>query len=99
MQSQHQLHDAADISSRHLLRPAADDDFFHMSKRMCGQVLMLPSRRLVIPAADDNFVILLYSLQNCYAFEEKVFILPPSSHEKVILSYLKMNLKISHKLR
>ena len=34
---------------------------------------MLPSQRLVCPAADDDFVKLLYSLQNCYAFEEKKF--------------------------
>ena len=77
MQSQQQLQDAADISSRHLLRPAADDDFFHMSKRMCGQVLVLPSRRLVGPGADDTLLYYFTLYKIVYAFEEKVFILPP----------------------
>ena len=31
----------------------------YVSKRTCGQVLVLPSRCLVLPAADDDFNILL----------------------------------------
>ena len=31
--------------------------FFYMSKRTCGQVLVLQSRRLVRPAAEDDFFI------------------------------------------
>ena len=40
-----------------------------------------------------------YFLQRlCYKFEEKLFFPPPNLYDKK-LRYLKMNLKISHKLR
>ena len=49
------------------------------------------------PAADDDFIKLLYSLQNCVMhLKKKYFFLPPYFYEK---SCLKLNLKISHKLR
>ena len=35
----------------------------------------------------------------CHAFEEKIFTATIILWKKVILKYLKMNLKISHKLR
>ena len=35
-----------------------------MSKRMYGQVLVLPSGCLVRPAADDDFVKIIYELTN-----------------------------------
>ena len=39
------------LPSRHLVCPAAGDDFV-MSKRTYGHVIVLPSRRLVRPAAE-----------------------------------------------
>ena len=60
----------------------------------------LPNRRIVHCAADDDFVKLLYYLHNCIMHLKKViFFWHPNFMKKVILSCLKMNLKIYHNLR
>ena len=64
------------------MHPAADDYFF-MSKSMCGQVRAcvaksMSSRCLVRPAADDDFLKLLSSLQNCVMdLKKNYFLLSP----------------------
>ena len=42
------------LAFRHITKSASAAG--HTSKRMCGQVLVLPSERLVHPAASDDFV-------------------------------------------
>ena len=44
------------LPSRHLVRPAGEDDFVIRRKAPHGQVLVLPSQHLVRPAAYDDFV-------------------------------------------
>ena len=53
-----------------------------------GQVFLFLHLEITLPFA-----------RLCHAFEEKIFTATIILWKKVILKYLKMNLKISHKLR
>ena len=97
--SRHQQLTSANISSRHLVHPAAGDDFVicwnvRVDKCLCCQT------DIWHPTADEDFAKLLNSLQNCVCIWRNIFFCHLSfMKKKVILSFLKMNLKISDKVR
>ena len=100
-QSHHQLQDAANINQHQQPTSSASCSWWrvgYMLKRTSGQVLMLPCWCLVHPAPDNDFAKLLYSLQNClmHLKKKKIFSATIILQKNVILSCIKMSLKISH---